>query len=137
MSPLSRERALSFWHAMAVAVANGERILLVARTGNQIVGTVQVIVAMPDNQPHRGDIAKLQVHSSARKHGLGEQLMRAAEDHARAAGKTMLVLDTVTDSAAARLYARLGWIKVGDIPDYALFPDGAYCSTTYFYKKIA
>jgi ribosomal protein S18 acetylase RimI-like enzyme len=97
---------------------------------------VQVVLAMPDNQPHRGDLAKMQVHSSARRRGLGEALMKAAEAAAREAGKTLLVLDTVTGSDAARLYERLGWQRVGDIPDYALWPGGGLCSTTVFYRRL-
>jgi ribosomal protein S18 acetylase RimI-like enzyme len=138
MHPLSRERALAFWQRIAKAVENNERILLVAiDPENKIVGTVQVITDQPDNQPHRADIAKLQVHSSARNQGLGEALMHAAETHARDAGKTVLVLDTVKDSPASRLYARLGWQVVGDIPGYALWPNGDLCTTTYFYKNLS
>lgn len=138
MLPLSRERALRFWNECLAGAARGERILLVAEdpTTGRIDGTVQVITAMPDNQPHRGDIAKMQVHRRARRRGLGEQLMRAAEAEALAAGKTVLVLDTVTDSDAYRLYSRLGWQRVGDIPAYALWPSGGYCSTTFFYRRL-
>jgi GNAT superfamily N-acetyltransferase len=94
------------------------------------------VTGLPENQPHRGDVAKMLVHGSARRRGLGAALMRAAEAHARAAGKTLLVLDTVTGSDAERLYTRLGWRRVGVIPGYALMPDGAPCDTTYFYKSL-
>jgi len=138
MLPLSRERAVSFWRDCHASAARGERLLLVAEdeATNRIAGTVQVIVAMTDNQPHRGDLAKMQVHSSARRRGLGAALMRAAETAAREAGKTLLVLDTVTGSDAERLYTTLGWIRVGEIPDYALWPEGGSCSTTFFYRKL-
>lgn len=138
MSPLSREKAVAFWRSCQAAAARGERILLVAEdpTSNRIEGTVQVIVAMPDNQPHRADIAKMQVRRCARRKGLGAALMRAAEVAAREAGKTLLVLDTVTGSDAERLYTRLGWIRVGEIPKYALWPNGGLCSTTVFYRKL-
>lgn len=138
MLPLSVERATSFWRGCQAAVIRGERILLVAEdmTTNRIVGTVQVILTMPDNQPHRGEIAKMQVHNRAQRRGLGAALMRAAEAAAREAGKTLLILDTVTNSDAHRLYSRLGWIPVGEIPDYALWPNGGYCPTTFFYKKL-
>jgi GNAT superfamily N-acetyltransferase len=137
MHPLSREKAEAFWAGVAESVAQGERILLAAEAEGEIVGTVQVILAEPENQPHRADVAKMLVHSRARRRGVGERLMRAAEDAARAAGKTLLVLDAVTGGDAERLYARIGWTKVGVIPGYALFPDGRPCDTSYFFKAIA
>lgn len=137
MWPLPRARALGFWQGVMAGAERGERILLVAEDEHgAVVGTVQVLLAMPDNQPHRGEIAKMQVHRSARRAGLGAALMRAAEAEARAAGKTLLVLDTVTGSDAERLYARLGWQRVGEIPEYALWPEGGLCSTTFFYRRL-
>jgi GNAT superfamily N-acetyltransferase len=136
MSPLSRERAEAFWADVAESVARGERILLVAEAEGEIVGTVQVVFAGPENQPHRADVAKMLVHGRARRRGIGERLMRAAEDAARDAGKTLLVLDAVTGGDAERLYARIGWTKVGVIPNFALFPDGRPCDTTYFFKAL-
>lgn len=124
MHPLPRAKALAFWQNFLASAERGERILLVAEDieSNTIVGTVQVVLAMPDNQPHRADVAKMQVHRRERRRGLGEQLMRAAETAAREASKTLLVLDTVTDSDAERLYLRLGWQRCGVIPGYALWP---------------
>lgn len=137
MQPFTIERAREFWRKVAEAVAAGQRALLVAEDGQGVCGTVQLILDLPDNQPHRADVAKMQVHSRARRRGLGGQLLGAAEQAARERGRTLLVLDAVTDGDAARLYARLGWVRVGDIPNYALFPQGGYCSTTYFYKNLA
>ena len=97
---------------------------------------MQLIYDLPENQPHRADVAKMLVHRRARRQGLGAALMRAAETTARECGRTLLVLDTVTGGDAERLYARLGWVRVGDIPDYALFPQGGFCSTTVFYRKL-
>jgi GNAT superfamily N-acetyltransferase len=138
MAPLTRERADAFWHGVAEGVAAGERILLVAedRTDGAIVGTVQVVLQQPENQPHRADIAKMLVHRRARRQGVGAALMRAAEEAARAAGKSVLVLDTVTGGDAERLYARVGWTRVGVIPNYALWPQGGFCDTTVFHKQI-
>lgn len=138
MAPLSRERADAFWRKVAEGVAEGDRLLLVAEdpASGDIVGTVQVIFAVPENQPHRADIAKMLVSRAARRRGLGAALMRAAAEAARAAGKTLLVLDTVTGSDAERLYERLGWTKVGVVPAYALMPDGRPCDTTFFYKTL-
>jgi GNAT superfamily N-acetyltransferase len=136
MHPLTRERAVAFWRGVAKAVAAGERALIVAEDERGICGTVQLIFDVPENQPHRADVAKMLVHRRARRRGLGAALMREAEAAARGAGRTLLVLDAVTGGDAARLYERLGWQRVGDIPDYALFPTGGFCSTTYFYRKL-
>jgi GNAT superfamily N-acetyltransferase len=136
MLPMTRDKALAFWRKVADGVARGERLLLVAADAQGIVGTVQVIVDQPENQPHRADVAKMLVHRRARRQGAGAALMRAAEDAARAAGKTLLVLDTADDTAA-RLYARLGWQAAGVIPRYALMPAGGDCATTYFYRELS
>ena len=137
MSPLSCDKAQVFWHDVLDSMARGERIVLVARDAQGgLSGTVQVILAQPENQPHRGDVAKMLVHRRARRQGLGEALMRAAEQAAMQAGKTLLVLDTASD-AAERLYARSGWVECGRIPGYALLPTGEPCATTYFYKQLA
>ena len=138
MHPLPRSKALAFWQNALASAARGERIVLVAEDvdSGTIDGTVQVVLAMPDNQPHRADVAKMQVHRRARRRGLGEALMRAAEAAAREAGKILLVLDTVTGSDAERLYARLGWQRCGTIPGYALWPRGGLCSTTVFYREL-
>jgi len=137
MAPLPRDKAQAFWRGVLESMAHGERIVLVARDAvGRISGTVQVILAQPENQPHRGDVAKMLVHRRARRQGLGEALMRAAELQARRAGKTLLVLDTASDSAE-RLYARAGWTECGRIPGYALLPNGEPCATTYFYKQLA
>jgi GNAT superfamily N-acetyltransferase len=137
MQPLTPERALAFWQRVAAGVAAGERVLLVAEDGaGVIVGTAQLILDLPENQPHRADVAKMLVHRRARRQGLAERLMRAAEDAARNAGRTLLVLDTVTGGDAERLYTRLGWQRVGVIPEYALWPQGGPCATTFFYRRV-
>jgi GNAT superfamily N-acetyltransferase len=136
MHPLMRDRAVAFWRRVAQGAAAGERALLVAEDAQGICGTVQLIFDLPENQPHRADLAKMLVHRRARRQGLGAALMRAAEATALESGKTLLVLDAVTNGDAARLYERLGWVRVGDIPGYALMPDGAPCSTTYFYREL-
>jgi GNAT superfamily N-acetyltransferase len=139
MSPLSRLRAEAFWRHIAEDVAAGKRKLLIAEDGGTktVLGTVHLVLAQPDNQAHRADVSKMLVRRAARRRGIAALLMRKAEDAARALGKTLLVLDTVTGSDAERLYARLGWKKVGVIPDFALWPDGRPCATTYFYKPLA
>ena len=137
MHPLRQDRAEAFWRGVADGVARGDRILLVAEdAAGAIVGTVQVLLSMPENQPHRGEIAKLLVHPSVRRQGIAAELMAAADEAARDEGKTLLVLDTVTGGDAERLYPRLGWQRCGVIPDYALWPRGGFCSTTVFYKPL-
>jgi GNAT superfamily N-acetyltransferase len=137
MAPLGRARARAFWQHVAAGVAAGERALLVAEDAAGVCGTVQIVLAQPDNQPHRADVAKMLVHRRARRLGLGASLLRGIEDVARRCGKDLLVLDTVTGSTAERLYQRLGWVRVGEIPRYALFPSGGYCSTTVLYRDLA
>jgi len=137
MYPLTHDRAVEFWRRVAHGVTAGERALLVAEDAEGLCGTVQLILNQPENQPHRADLAKMLVHRRARRLGLGALLMGAAEATARECGKTLLVLDTVTNSGAARLYERLGWVRVGTIPDYALMPRGAPCSTTIYYRDLS
>lgn len=138
LAPLPRERAIAFFHGVAEAVARGERVLLAALDEEgRVVGTAQLLLAMPDNQPHRGEVAKLLVHRAARRRGVAHALMAALDDEAHRAGRTLLVLDTATGSDAERLYPALGWRRVGEIPGYALLPDGAPCGTTLFWKPIA
>ncbi|MFO1083278.1 MAG: GNAT family N-acetyltransferase [Reyranellaceae bacterium] len=136
MDPLPPDKAADFWRRLAPDVASGARLLIAARDASGIVGTVQVVLAQPDNQPHRGDIAKMLVHRRARGRGVGAALLRAAEDAARQAGKTLLVLDTATGSDAERLYARLGWVFVGTVPGYALWPRGGLCATSFYYRTL-
>lgn len=137
MPPMTVEKATRFWMMVARGVEHGERALLVAEDGDgRIVGTVQLLLALPENQPHRADVAKMLVHRRARRRGVAQRLMEAVETTAREEGRSVLVLDAVTDGDAARLYARMGWQRVGDVPNFALMPDGAFCSTTYFYKTI-
>ena len=135
MHPLSRDRAVAFWRRVADGVAAGERALLVAEDARGVCGTVQLVLDQPENQPHRADLSKLLVHRRARRQGLGEALMRAAEGMARDCGKTLLVLDTASDEAE-RVYERLGWVRVGVVPDFALLPHGGLCGTTFFYLNV-
>jgi GNAT superfamily N-acetyltransferase len=136
MLPMSRPKAEAFWRTVAASVARGERLVLVAEDDARvIVGSVQLILAQPENQPHRGDLAKMLVHRRARRRGIGAALLAAAERSALSAGKTLLVLDTASGDAE-RLYARQGWQRCGQIPNYALWPDGTPCATTIFFKFL-
>jgi GNAT superfamily N-acetyltransferase len=136
MAPLPRQKADAFWLAVKDRVADGATEVLVAELGSELVGTVQLVMAQPENQLHRADVAKMLVHRRVRRRGVGRALMKAAEELARAKGKTLLVLDTASDEAE-RLYQGMDWTMVGRVPGYALFPDGRPCDTTIFYKQLA
>jgi GNAT superfamily N-acetyltransferase len=136
MHPLPRDRAVAFWRRVAQGVAGGERALLVAADARGLCGTVQLVLDQPENQPHRAELSKMLVHRRARRQGLGAALMQAAEATARDCGKTLLVLDTA-NGEAERLYERLGWVRVGTIPGFALLPHGGLCGTTVFYRNLA
>ena len=135
MHPLPRDRAVAFWRRVAQGVAAGERALLVAEDARGLCGTVQLVLDQPENQPHRAELSKMLVHRRARRQGLGAALMRAAEATARECGKTLLVLDTAS-ADAERLYERGGWVRVGVIPGYALWPAGGLCDTTVYYRNL-
>lgn len=137
MPPFTQADAEAFFRKVIQGVETGERILLAALLDSKLAGTVQVLTAMPPNQPHRAEIAKLLVARSARRQGIAEALMRRAEECAKNAGKTLLVLDTVAGGDAARLYDRLGWIRTGVIPNYALYPDGTRCDAVIFWKALS
>ena len=135
MHPLPLSKALAFWRRVADDVSSGARILLVAEDASGIVGTVQLVLDLPENQPHRADLSKMLVHRRARRLGIGAALLRAAEAAARRSARSLLVLDTASGDAE-RLYARLGWTLAGVIPDYALWPQGGLCSTSVYYRKL-
>jgi GNAT superfamily N-acetyltransferase len=136
MAPFTHDDARRAFEGWVAEAEQGRRLILAAFVNGELVGTVQVILVLPPNQPHRGEIAKLLVHRSARRRGIARLLMERAEREARAEGKTLLVLDTVTGDPAERLYQRLGWSTVGVIPGYALYPDGRPCDTTVFFKVL-
>jgi GNAT superfamily N-acetyltransferase len=136
MLPLSREKAAAYWRGVAEGAARAERVVLAAfDAGGAIAGTVQVILDLPENQPHRADLAKMLVRRRARRRGVGAALLAASEDCARAAGRSLLVLDTAS-AEAERLYQRHGWQRVGVVPGYALYPDGRPCATTFYFKPL-
>lgn len=136
MTPLTAATADAFWLGIRDRVAAGSTDLLVAELAGEVVGTVQLVMAQPENQPHGADVAKMLVHRGARRRGIGRALMQAVEDLAREQGKTLLVLDTATGQEAERLYRALGWTEVGRVPGYALYPDGRPCDTTFYYKAL-
>jgi GNAT superfamily N-acetyltransferase len=135
--PMSQMKAETWWQAALASHARGERLILTAEAAGSVDGTVQLILAPQENQAFRADLAKLLVHRRARGRGLGAALMRAAEDEARRIGRTLLTLDTEAGSAAERLYARLGWMKYGEVPAYAMSADNrARQPVSFFYKTV-
>lgn len=137
LPPFDSAEAAEFWRKMAVQIRAGERRLLVARRGADIVGAVMVVLAMPANGRHRAEISKLIVDPDGRRLGIGRALMKAAEALARREGRKLLVLDTRTGDVAEKLYAGLGFRKTGEIPDYVVSETGALESTTVMYKQLA
>jgi GNAT superfamily N-acetyltransferase len=135
MHPLAPPRARAFWLKVTSDVARGARALLVAEDEGGLCGTVQLVLEQPENQPHRADLSKMLVHRRARRQGVGAALLAAAEDAARAHGRTLLVLDTAS-AEAERLYERAGWVRCGTVPGYALWPQGGLCDTTFFYRSL-
>lgn len=137
MAGFAQAEALAFWAEKAAAMAAGDLVVLVADDGGRVAGTVTLVLAMPPNQPHRADIAKMIVGRAWQRQGLGAALMAAVEAEAARHRRTTLVLDTISGSAAARLYERCGWTRAGEISDYALMPDGALAPTTVYFKRLA
>lgn len=136
MASLGQDEATAYWRRVAEGVAGGSVVLLAAFAEGRAVGTVQLHLAAMPNQPHRADLAKLLVHRAARGRGIGSTLLAAAERAALARGRDLLTLDTITGSTADHLYQRLGWTRVGVIPDYARMPDGPLAGTAIFYKRL-
>jgi ribosomal protein S18 acetylase RimI-like enzyme len=136
MEPFSQADARAVYEDYVRDAELGRRIVLGAFLDGELVGTAQLVLAVPPNQPHRAEVARVLVHRSARRRGIAQRLMDELEEAARAEGKSLLVLDAVTGGDAARLYERLGWNEVGVIPNYAFYPDGRFCDTTVFWKAV-
>jgi GNAT superfamily N-acetyltransferase len=137
MAGLAREEARAFWHGQLSGIADGSKQLLVGDDGGRLVATVMLVHARQPNAPHRAEVGKMLVHSSSRRQGLGRRLLAAAEQAARLAGRTLLMLDTETGSSGDRLYRSCGWVELGRAPDHAFTPDGRLAETTLFYKVLA
>jgi GNAT superfamily N-acetyltransferase len=136
MEPFPQSEARAAFEVFVADAEQGRRIILGAFVNGDLVGTAQLVLAVPPNQPHRAEVARVLVHRSARRRGIARRLMAQLEQEARAESKTLLVLDAVTGGDAARLYERIGWNTVGVIPGYALYPDGRLCDTTVFWKAL-
>jgi GNAT superfamily N-acetyltransferase len=135
--PMTRAKAEAWWGGALASQVRGERLIFSAERDGQMVGTVQLILAPQENQSFRADVAKMLVHSRSRRQGIGAALLRGAEDEARRIGRTLLTLDTRSGEAGERLYARLGWKKFGEVPDYAANPDNlGRHGASFFYKTL-
>jgi GNAT superfamily N-acetyltransferase len=135
MAGFRADEAEAWWRRI-LSGATPRTAILVARDEHGIVGTVQLQPAWPPNQPHRADVAKLIVHRRGRGRGVARALMQELERRAREQQFTLLLLDTCKGSAAEQLYTSMGWTRVGEVPRFALNPDGSYCDTVFFYKQL-
>ncbi len=137
LSPLRRETAEAFWRDMLREAESPYRVILVATTEDgEVAGSVQLALGQKENGRHRAEVQKLLVHSRYRNRGLGRRLMEAIEHEAQQRGITLLVLDTIEGELAEQLYLKLRYVRVGEIPNYASFPDGRLWSTVIFYKEL-
>jgi ribosomal protein S18 acetylase RimI-like enzyme len=136
MHPLPPEKARAFWQESLASAERGERIILGAFDGEKLIGTVTLLLDVPQNQPHRAEIAKMMTRISHRGRGIATALMRSAEEMAREHGRTLLVLDTATDGGASGLYEGLGFKLTGEIPDYALTPHGGLTGAKIYWKRL-
>ena len=137
MADISSTDAQDFWRETVAGIESGRTILFAAFDGGRLVGTVLLHPCGKPNQPHRADVAKLLVHRGARRAGVATRLMEALEARALALGRTLLTLDTASGSDAEHFYRRRGYRRAGEIPGYALMPDGALTGTTFYYKQLA
>ncbi|MFZ4533719.1 MAG: GNAT family N-acetyltransferase [Alsobacter sp.] len=137
MQPYGQAEAQAWWDGVVGEVTAGATVLFGAAVDGRLVGTAQLGVDQKPNQSHRADVKKVLVHRDARGRGVGTALMRAIEAEAQRRGLILLVLDTATGSEAERLYQRGGWVRVGEIPNYARWPEGPLCGTTVYYKPLS
>jgi L-amino acid N-acyltransferase YncA len=136
MNPYGQPDAEAFFTGVAGQVARGETVLVAAFLDERILGTAQLGLDMPPNQPHRAEVKKMLVHSDGRRQGIASSMLRRLEEEALARGRTLLILDTASDEAR-RVYERGGWSRFGFVPDFALLPDGGFCDTTYYFRDLS
>jgi ribosomal protein S18 acetylase RimI-like enzyme len=136
MHPLAPDAASAFWTRSLAAAKAGGRVVLGAMEDGELVGTVTLHLDCPPNQPHRGQVAKLMTRVRRRGRGVARALMLEAERLACARGRTLLTLDTAEEEDAGPLYEKLGFVRAGVIPDYALKPHGRLTGTVLYWKRI-
>lgn len=136
LDPLPDDEAAAYWDGVFAEVEDGSRLLFAARDGDRVLGCVQLAIPWKPNARHRAAVEKLLVHTGVRRQGLGTALMRRAEDAAARLGRTLLVLDTRAGDPAGRLYERLGYVRAGVIPGYALSPAGRPQAAAFYYRDL-
>ena len=136
LAPLSADEALAYWDGVFAALGPGLLLWAAEDEAARVLGTVQLAPCLKPNGRHRAEVQKLQVRPSARGHGLASRLMAELEAHAQAAGIRLLVLDTEVGSRAEHVYGHLGWQRTGEVPDYALTPDGRPHATAVWFKRL-
>ena len=136
LPPFTAIDAEHWWRTRTDDVSTGRVLILLLRADGHALGTAQLRLAQLPNARHRAEVAKVLVHSSARRRGYGRMLMNAVEAAARDAGRHLLVLDTLSGTDAERLYKRMGWTRVAEIPGYAAIPNGRFAATIIFYKDL-
>jgi ribosomal protein S18 acetylase RimI-like enzyme len=137
LPPLAEDIARDYWASTIAELSQASRLLLVARQAGEVVGTVQLALATKANALHRAEVQKLLVHTRARRQGIGQMLMVAAEDAARRADRTLLVLDTRAGDPSELLYLKLGYICAGSIPQYARSANGELHATVFLYRLLS
>ncbi|MCW1970992.1 MAG: GNAT family N-acetyltransferase [Anaerolineae bacterium] len=136
LAPLSHDKALHYWQGVFAALGP-DLVLWVAEDDEQVLGAVQLSLCQKENGQHRAEVQKLFVHRQARGSGIASRLMQTLEDYAKQERRSLLVLDTDAGSNAEKLYQKLGYLRIGEIPQYALSPDGTLHGTAYYYKILA
>jgi len=136
MHPVSQTSARDFWEGSFAAAARNERVILGVVEGHTLLGTVTLLLAFPENQPHRCEIAKMMTHPEHRNRGVASQLLQEAERLAAEHGKTLIVLDTAEEGGAAGFYEKHGYVQGGSIPDFALKPHGGLTPTLLYWKRL-
>jgi ribosomal protein S18 acetylase RimI-like enzyme len=136
LQDIDQGMAEDFWQQVLKKAENDEVLVFGAFSNGVLAGTVTLLLHTPPNQQHRAEVSKLLVSPNFRRYGIGRALMRALERAAVEKGRSLLVLDTSTKSAAEALYLGLGWQKVGEIPNYSLSTQGVLLPASFFYKEL-
>jgi len=121
---------------VVAALADRERVLIVADEAQEIVGMVQLVFSGATNADHRAEVQRLGVSAGARGRGTGRQLMAAVEEAARESGVTLLWLTTHDGTEACAFYEAIGYTKLGVMPNYSRRPDGTLWPGAFYFKEL-
>ena len=136
MPPLSEAEVSEYWRGVIDALREKRRVLLAVLEGNAVQGSVQLDLEMRANGTHRAEAMKLFVHRRARRRGLAKALMSELESTARRLGRTLLMTDTRKGGEAEKMCESLGYVRYGEVPDYARSGDGHLHTTVFFYRQL-